>query len=221
MQTNKIGHFIAELRNEKRMTQKELAEIIGVSDKTISKWECGKSIPDIICLETLCASFDITMNELLSGERLSEADYSGKAEENIMNLMKEKETGKKNSILSKILGIVLIVATVILIFTLCGVDGYCFGLTYLIDIPSLIFILLLNGATVMLVKNKSLDSILDILSKVLIPNGALITIISVIAICSRLDAIEAIGPNLAVAILAMFWSLVAYIVVNIIKANRK
>ena len=91
----KIGNFIADIRKEKRMTQKELAEAIGVSDKAISKWECGNGMPEMSMLLPLCQELQISVNEFLSGERLSENSYSQKAEENIMNLMQEKEENNK------------------------------------------------------------------------------------------------------------------------------
>jgi len=73
MNQEKIGKFIAGARNQIGLTQRELAEKIGVSDKTISKWECGKSMPDISYMDALCNSLDINMNELISGERLTES----------------------------------------------------------------------------------------------------------------------------------------------------
>ena len=94
MEQEKIGKFILEIRKQKGLPQKELAEKIGVSDKTISKWECGNSIPDTTYLESLCNSLDISVNELLSGQCLSDESYSEKAEENIMALMKENESNK-------------------------------------------------------------------------------------------------------------------------------
>ena len=104
MKQEKIGVFIAETRRQRGMTQKELAEKIGISDKTVSKWECGNSIPDISYLEALCDSLDIKVNELLSGERLTDGSYSEKAEENIMALIKENESSKKGSRLQLLLG---------------------------------------------------------------------------------------------------------------------
>ena len=86
----KIGKFIAELRIEKALTQKELAEKMGISDKTISKWECGRGLPEISLMMSLCNQLDVSVNELLSGERLNENLYREKAEENIITLMKEK-----------------------------------------------------------------------------------------------------------------------------------
>lgn len=87
----KTGKFIAEMRKEQHLTQKQLAEKIGISDKAVSKWECGKSMPDNAILLNLCEVLNINVNELLSGERLSKDDYHGKAEENMVNLIKKNQ----------------------------------------------------------------------------------------------------------------------------------
>lgn len=91
-----IGKFIAELRKEQGLTQQQLADSLGVSNKTISKWECGNGMPELSLILPLCEILGISINELLSGERLSVDGYSKKAEENIISLMKEKEAIKKN-----------------------------------------------------------------------------------------------------------------------------
>ncbi len=65
----KIGKFIAEERKSKEFTQRELADKLGISDKTISKWERGNGFPEISLLLPLCKELEITVNELLSGER--------------------------------------------------------------------------------------------------------------------------------------------------------
>ena len=97
----KIGAFIAQLRKEQELTQKQLAEQVGVSDKTISKWECGNGLPELSTIPELCKVLNINMNELLSGERLAEEVYSKKAEENMMTLMKEtREQKRKNQVTS-------------------------------------------------------------------------------------------------------------------------
>ena len=80
----KVGEFISTARKEKRMTQKELAEQIGVSDKTISRWETGNGLPDMAYLTPLCDFLGVSVNELLSGEKLPPNEYSMKAEENIL-----------------------------------------------------------------------------------------------------------------------------------------
>lgn len=142
----KIGKFIADLRKEKKMTQKELAETIGVSNKAVSKWENGNGMPEMSILMPLCQVLQINVNELLSGERLSEDSYSRKAEENIMNLMQEKEENKKKNkkdILSAVLvfGVTLCAMLIVIEWTLVtdlGVSGMRKAYYYLIDLPSLI-----------------------------------------------------------------------------------
>ena len=68
MNQQEIGHFIAEKRRAKNLTQEQLAELLGVSNKTISKWETGKSIPDYSVVELLCKELNITIPELLAGK---------------------------------------------------------------------------------------------------------------------------------------------------------
>lgn len=90
----KIGAFIAALRKEQGLTQRQLAEELNISDKTVSKWECGKGLPEVSLMLPLCQRLGISVNELLSGERLEQENYEKKAEENILNLMidnKKKE----------------------------------------------------------------------------------------------------------------------------------
>ncbi len=77
-----------------------MAEIFGISDKTISKWERGNGFPEVSLLLPLCNELEITVNELLSGERLEEVDYKKKAEENMVNLVREAQESKKKIILS-------------------------------------------------------------------------------------------------------------------------
>lgn len=84
MNQEKIGKFILELRREKNMTQQELADKIGVTDRAISKWENGRGMPDLSLMIPLCKELDITINELISGEKIEKKDYQSKLEENIL-----------------------------------------------------------------------------------------------------------------------------------------
>ena len=111
----KIGKFIAEERHKKGYTQKQLAEILKISNKTISKWECGNGFPEISLLLPLCQELDISVNELLSGERLSEIDYKKKAEENMVNFIQEKEENRKKMKLTTITGFIAIVSFITII----------------------------------------------------------------------------------------------------------
>ncbi len=95
MNQQKIGAFIAQQRKQHELTQKQLAEKLCISDKAVSKWETGRSMPDNTLLLDLCEILGINVNELLSGEKLSDYSYHGKAEENMMNLISKSENEKK------------------------------------------------------------------------------------------------------------------------------
>ena len=111
MSQNNIGEFIQQSRKAKGFTQKDLGDRIGVSDKTISKWENGNSIPDTSILNELCATLDINVNELLSGEKLTPEIYSMKAEENMMNLLEDNQKQQCFTRLPCAVGIVLLILT--------------------------------------------------------------------------------------------------------------
>ena len=111
----KIGKFIAETRKAQNMTQKQLAEALSISDKTISKWECGKGLPEVSLMLPLCDTLHITVNDLPSGANVSQLNHQEKAEENMMNLMKENEENKRRMVLSVLCGVITIIAVCSLI----------------------------------------------------------------------------------------------------------
>ena len=111
MSQNNIGEFIQQSRKAKGFTQKDLGDRIGVSDKTISKWENGNSIPDTSILNELCATLDINVNELLSGEKLTPEIYSMKAEENMINLLEDNQKQQCFTLFPCAVGIVLLILT--------------------------------------------------------------------------------------------------------------
>lgn len=96
----KTGQFIAQIRKEKGMTQTQLADKLFISNKTVSKWETGKGMPEVSLMLPLCEELGINVNELLTGEKIPERNYIEKAEENIMNLVHEAQESKKKIILS-------------------------------------------------------------------------------------------------------------------------
>lgn len=87
----KIGKFIASCRKEQGMTQAILAEKLGISDRAVSKWETGKSLPDSGIMLELCDLLNINVNELLSGEKIMAESYDKRAEENLLAMKKELE----------------------------------------------------------------------------------------------------------------------------------
>ncbi len=91
----KIGKFIAERRKAKKLTQLQLAENLGITDRAISKWENGKGMPDSSLMLDLCAQLGITVNELLCGEVIKMADYNKKAEQQLLEMADESERKDK------------------------------------------------------------------------------------------------------------------------------
>ena len=114
MNQEKIGKFIAKCRKDKKMTQLELAERLGVTDKSIGNWENGRNMPDLSLFKPLCDELDISINELLSGERLKKEEYQEKFEENIINTI--DYSTKRINIIRNNLGIVLLVLGVLISF---------------------------------------------------------------------------------------------------------
>ena len=126
----KIGKFIASCRKEQGMTQAVLAEKLGISDRAVSKWETGKSLPDSGIMLELCELLKINVNELLSGERIMAEAYDKRAEENLLAMRREVEEKNRQIIAGLImvfvasflempvwLRIALIVFALIMIFT--------------------------------------------------------------------------------------------------------
>lgn len=111
----KTGKFIAEARRAQNLTQRQLAGKLAISDKTVSKWECGKGLPEVSLMLPLCEILQITVNDLLSGEKVAEGEYRKKAEENLMNLIQENAENKERMTLSIICGVITIIAVCALV----------------------------------------------------------------------------------------------------------
>ena len=112
MNQEKIGKFIAECRKRQNMTQKELAESLGVSDRTVGNWENGRNMPDLSLFKPLCDKLNIAINDLLSGEIVEENLYQEKLEENIVKTI--NYSNKKIERKSNIIGVTLIVIGVLI-----------------------------------------------------------------------------------------------------------
>lgn len=107
MNQEKIGKFICKCRKNKNMTQQDLAEKLGVSDRTIGNWENGRNMPDLALFKPLCDELDITLNDLMSGEVVSKKEYQEKLEENIVNTI--NFTNKKIKDKNNFIGLILII----------------------------------------------------------------------------------------------------------------
>ena len=117
MNQEKIGSFIAQRRKDKKLTQAKLASYLGISDRTISKWERGKGLPDPMYMLELCQILDISVNELLTGEFIEERNYQQKAEDNLLMMAnQEVKQTKKMFFYENVIGIGSTSIFLILIF---------------------------------------------------------------------------------------------------------
>lgn len=119
MDQQKIGRFIAACRKEKGYTQATLAQMLGITDRAISKWENARSMPDVSIMMDLCEILEINVNELLSGERIEEMkEYKERAEENLVELTKQEELRNKKLLsLEMVIGYVSSISFIMMIFT--------------------------------------------------------------------------------------------------------
>ena len=98
MELTQIGKFIAELRKERNFTQEQLGDKIGVTNKTVSRWETGTYLPPADALLVISELFDVSINEILSGKRLSTEEYKEAAEENLRHTIKVSSFSLKEKI---------------------------------------------------------------------------------------------------------------------------
>ena len=92
----KIGKFIAKRRKEAQLTQMQLAERLGITDRAVSKWETGRALPDAAIMLELCAILSITVNDLLCGEVVSVENYDKELEKRLIEVVREKEKSDKH-----------------------------------------------------------------------------------------------------------------------------
>ena len=128
MNQEKIGRFIAELRKEKNITQQELADKLNITDRAISHWENGRSMPDAGVILELCKILSINVNELLSAKKIKKEKYNERAEESLLEMRREIETQNKRILtLNKI-----IINLAIIIFVVIGLAATFIEMSMLI-----------------------------------------------------------------------------------------
>lgn len=246
MDQKKIGKFIGDMRKIKGLSQNQLGELIGVTDKTISKWETGSRMPDAAILLELCQILKIDVNELLLGEKLeaeNRAEYTKKSEINIVSLVNEindiheRQEGKK---VGSIVGILFI------ILALLAVLGSSLGISGMInifDLPTLFYLLGLevviiaisgwfrdykNAWRICFSKNQKSEKEIQlsiqaikyagILTAAL---GCLISTIGIIALLSHMEQFNMLGPSLAQTVLSLFYTAILEIIYVIILFRMK
>ena len=116
----KIGKFIAACRKEQGMTQAALAEKLGISDRAVSKWETGKSMPDSGIMLELCSFLGINVNELLSGEKIMTEVYDKRAEENLLEMRRQVEEKNRQLLRTEYLIVIPVVAMGLVLILVAG-----------------------------------------------------------------------------------------------------
>lgn len=114
MNQERIGKFILECRKEKGLTQEQLAEKLGISDRAVFKWERGLNMPDVSLFESLCMELNISINELISGKKIKNDDYKRIAEQNLIVLFLDR----KKCLFLKVVSEILIVFGIIIMLSL-------------------------------------------------------------------------------------------------------
>ena len=99
----KIGQFIAGCRKKANLTQMQLAEKLNITDRAVSKWECGKAMPDSSIMLELCGILNITVNDLLCGEVITMENYNKELENNLLDMIKQKEESDKRLLRTEII----------------------------------------------------------------------------------------------------------------------
>lgn len=208
MDQKKTGKFIQRLRKEKNLTQKELAEKLHVSDKTISKWETGNGMPDMSSLVVLGETLEVSINELLSGEKLSQSDYSQKAEDNMVELLKENEENRVGNGVQTVFGCILAVLAV----GFAVLNPSANRISWYLDLPTFIEIAVICGAIILLCGKGKLSDIPRILQKAVIPAGILTACSNAIGLFENMNNHEQIGHNISVVLLSIVYSVLVYLI---------
>ena len=136
----KIGKFIAERRKKNSLTQMRLAEKLNITDRAVSKWENGKSMPDSSIMLDLCSELKISVNELLCGRTLEMDDYNEKAEKNLLELKRQKEESDKRLLTMEVVmgaGTVVMFLALVMLASLVDIEDW---LRFLIIIPAFVFL---------------------------------------------------------------------------------
>lgn len=121
MDTIKIGRFLKELRKENKLTQEQLGEKLGVTNKTVSRWETGTYLPPVECLSMLSEMYGVSINELVSGERLDHERFSEAADENLTQALEENEKGRKAT--EQKLSIMMLLSTLVAVAVILLIPG--------------------------------------------------------------------------------------------------
>lgn len=201
MNQTEIGKFIAKCRKEKKLTQAQLAEKLNITDRAVSKWETGKSMPDSSIMLELCEILGITVNELLSGEEIDMESYEKKADENLISLKRKDENNMtRNVIISMLFSTTLLIGIMVCLICNMAISG---NLTWsLIPVSSIVFAWVISFPSIILGKRGIIVSLISL---------SVFTIPYLFLLSSLLKTKEvfSVGEMIAVASIVFLWIIVA------------
>lgn len=206
-----IGEFIAKCRKEKKLTQAQLAERLNITDRAVSKWETGKSMPDSSIMLELCEILGITVNELLSGEKIGIENYEEKVNENLIALKRKDENNMaKNVVISILFSATLMIGIMVCLICNIAISG---NLTWsLIPISSIVFAWVIVFPSIILGKKGIIVSLIS-LSVFVIPYLYLLSILI------KVKEVFSVGVVMSVVGIIFLWIIVA--VLSFVRKTRK
>ncbi|MBR4670310.1 MAG: helix-turn-helix domain-containing protein [Butyrivibrio sp.] len=194
-----IGKFIADCRKEKGLTQAQLAEKLNITDRAVSKWETGKSMPDSSIMLELSNILGVTVNELLSGERLEMNNYEEKVSENLIELTKKDQNSmSKNVVISIVYTITMAIAMMVCFICDISISG---KLSWSLITFSSIMVAWIISFPVILLGKRGIFVALVALSIVTIP------FLYVLSLLIGVKEIFGIGAVMAVIGIVFFWTI--------------
>ena len=204
------GKFIAGCRKEKGLTQAQLAEKLNITDRAVSKWETGKSMPDSSIMLELCNILDVTVNELLTGERIEMNNYEEKVNENLIELKRKDENNmNKNAIISAIYTIAMVIGITVCCICDIAISG---TLTWsLIVLSSALVTWIVSFPIILLGKKGALVAMIAI-SILIVP------FMYILSILIKVNEIFHIGAIMSIISLAFLW--IIYIVYRRLKERK-
>ncbi len=196
-----IGKFIAKCRKEKKLTQAQLAEKLNITDRAVSKWETGKSMPDSSIMLELCEILGITVNELLSGEKIDMESYEKKADENLIALKKkDKNNMTKHVIISILFSATLLIGIMVCLICNIAISG---NLTWsLIPVSSIVFAWVISFLSIILGKRGIIVSFIS-LSVFIVPY------LFLLGSLLKVKEVFSVGAVIAVTSIVFLWIIVA------------
>ena len=212
MNQTEIGKFIAGCRKEKGLTQAQLAEKLNITDRAVSKWETGKCMPDSSIMLELCHILDVTVNELLSGERIemNQNHYEEKANENLIELQRKDENHMNRN---AIIAVLYTIAMVIGIMVCCICDIAVSGtLTWSLIVLSSVLAAWIVSFPVILLGKKGVLIAMIAMSILIVPFMYLLSILL------KVKEVFRIGAVMSMISLVFLW--IIYVIYRRLKERK-